>query len=126
MSHDSHQNPREPDDLLNARRALNQVRADLTALYRRLPYSVEPMKAWERPEGYWLTTSRAYPDSPGWSDQDKQRVATLREQERDLTGVILTHAYWYGIAGSDRPDSRSKLKHACSAAAAPDGEEQEA
>jgi hypothetical protein len=34
------------------------VRADLAALYERLPYSVEPMEARGRPEGYWLATSR--------------------------------------------------------------------
>ncbi|MFG3268914.1 hypothetical protein ACGF5I_43075, partial [Streptomyces bobili] len=27
---------------------LTQVRADLTALYKRLPYSVEPMEGWQR------------------------------------------------------------------------------
>ncbi|MFD5341549.1 hypothetical protein [Streptomyces hawaiiensis] len=37
-----------PDDLLTAQQDLNQVRADLTALYERLPYSVEPMEAWQR------------------------------------------------------------------------------
>jgi hypothetical protein len=29
------------------------------------------MEGWQRPEGYWLTTSRAYPDSPGWSEQEQ-------------------------------------------------------
>ncbi|WP_435835382.1 hypothetical protein [Streptomyces avermitilis] len=49
MSHHSHQNPREPGDLIAAQQELNQVRSDLTALYKRLPYSVEPMEAWQRP-----------------------------------------------------------------------------
>lgn len=101
-----------PEDLLTAQRDLNQVRADLAALYERMPYSVEPMEAWGRPEGYWLATSRAYPDSPGWSEQEQQEVAALRQKERDLTGVILTHSFWDGVAGPERPDARSKLKHA--------------
>ncbi|MFI1169837.1 nucleic acid-binding protein [Streptomyces sp. NPDC020801] len=105
-----------PDDLLTAQRDLNQVRADLAALYERLPYSVEPMEAWQRPEGYWLATSPAYPDSPGWSEQERKEVAALRERERDLTGVILTHAFWDTIAGPERPHARSKLKHALTAA----------
>lgn len=112
-----------PDDLLTAQRELNQVRADLTALYERLPYSVEPMEAWQRPEGYWLATSPAYPESPGWSEQEQQEVAALRERERELTGVILTHAFWNDIAGPERPDARSKLKHALAAASG--GQEQE-
>ncbi|MET8771171.1 nucleic acid-binding protein [Streptomyces sp. NPDC004658] len=103
-----------PDDLLTAQRDLNQVRADLAALYERLPYSVEPMEAWQRPEGYWLATSPAYPDSPGWSEQERKGVATLQERERELTGVILTHAFWDTVAGPERP-------HAL--AAASDGQE---
>lgn len=113
-----------PDELLAVQKALDQVRADLTALYERLPYSAEPMEAWQRPEGYWLATSRAYPDSPGWSEQEQKQVATLREQERSLTGVIVTHAFWDQVAASERPDARSKLKHAL--AAAGNAREQEA
>jgi hypothetical protein len=39
-------------DLIAAQQKLTHVRADLTALYQRLPYYVEPMDAWQRPEGY--------------------------------------------------------------------------
>jgi hypothetical protein len=112
-----------PDDLLQAQRDLNQVRADLEALNKQLPYSVEPMEAWQRPEGYWLATPRAYPDSPGWSEQEQKEVAALREKERDLTAVILTHAFWSEVAAPERPDARSQLKHALERE---DGEGQEA
>lgn len=112
-----------PDDLLKAQQALNEVRASLKALIKTLPYSVEPMEAWERPDGYWLTTSRAYPDSPGWSEQEKKEVAALRERERDLTAVILTHPFWSEVDAPARPDARSQLKHALERE---DGEGQEA
>ncbi|MFF1546035.1 nucleic acid-binding protein [Streptomyces sp. NPDC058291] len=112
-----------PDDLLTAQQALNQVRADLTNLYERLPYSVEPMEAWQRPEGYWLATSPAYPASPGWMEQEQLEVAALRERERDLAAVILTHAFWNDVDGPARPDARSKLRHALAAASG--GQEQE-
>ncbi|WNM32646.1 hypothetical protein RKE30_20660 [Streptomyces sp. Li-HN-5-11] len=36
---------------------------------------MEPMEAWERPDGYWLATSRSYRDSPGWSEQEKKEFA---------------------------------------------------
>ncbi|MET8724143.1 nucleic acid-binding protein [Streptomyces misionensis] len=101
-----------PDDLLKAQQALNEVRASLKALVKTLPYSVEPMEAWERPDGYWLATSRAYPDSPGWTEQEKKEVAALREKERDLTAVILTHPFWSEVDAPARPDARSQLKHA--------------
>ncbi|MFF7139375.1 nucleic acid-binding protein [Streptomyces sp. NPDC008196] len=112
-----------PDDLLTVQQALNQVRADLTNLYGRLPYSVEPMEAWQRPEGYWLASSPAYPDSPGWTEQEQQEVAALRERERDLTAAILTHAFWNDVAGPERPDARSQLRHALVSASG--GQEQE-
>lgn len=100
-----------PDDLLEAQRELNGVRAELAALFEMLPYSVEPMDAWQRPDSYWLATS-AYPESPGWSEQEQRKVATLREQERDLSATIVTHTFWGGVAGPERPGARSELKHA--------------
>ncbi|POX48965.1 nucleic acid-binding protein [Streptomyces sp. Ru72] len=102
---------------------MNEVRASLKALVKTLPYSVEPVKAWERPDGYWLATSRSYPDSPGWSEQEKKEVAALREKERDLTAVILTHAFWGEVDAPERADARSQLKHALERE---DGEGQEA
>ncbi|MGW3950183.1 nucleic acid-binding protein [Streptomyces sp. NPDC004752] len=123
MSHHSHQNPREPDDLLTSQQDLNQVRADLTGLYERLPYSVEPLDAWQRPVGYWLAASPAYPDPPGWSEQEQQDVAALRERERDLAAAIVTHAFWNEVAEPQRPDARSQLRHALERG---DGEGQEA
>ncbi|MEV0694066.1 hypothetical protein [Streptomyces sp. NPDC050388] len=47
----------------------------------------------------------------------------LREKERDLTGVILTHAFWSEVPGPERLDARSQLKHALERE---DGEGQEA
>ncbi|WP_340375897.1 nucleic acid-binding protein [Streptomyces sp. SS7] len=115
-----------PDDLLNAQRDLHTVRADLASLFKKLPYSVEPMEAWER-EGYWLATPRAYPDSPGWTDSEQQQVAELRERERELAATIITHGFWSAVAEPERPDARSGLSHAALAAAAgPDGGKQEA
>ncbi|MFG3019285.1 hypothetical protein ACGFZQ_12170 [Streptomyces sp. NPDC048254] len=54
----------------------------LTALYKRRPYSVEPMEAWQRPEGYWLTTSRAYPDFDDVVHHDDQVLLRLGEPPR--------------------------------------------
>jgi hypothetical protein len=101
-----------PDDLLKAQQALNEVRASLEALVKTLPYSVEPMEAWQRPEGYWLATAPSYPASTGWSEQEQKDVATLRDRERDLAAAIVTHAFWSEVAGPERPDARSQLRHA--------------
>lgn len=53
----------------------------------------------------------------------QRRVAALRERERDLTAAIVTHAFWNDVAGPERLDARSQLKHAL---AREDGEGQEA
>ena len=111
-----------PGDLLIAQRNLQAVRDELAVLLKALPYSVEPMDAWARPEGYWLAKSRSYPDSPGWSDSEQEQVATLRKRELDLTGVVVAHGFWSSVAGPERPDARSGLRHAALAApAGPDG-----
>lgn len=112
-----------PDDLLQAQQTLNEVRASLNALVKTLPYSVEPMDAWQRPDGYWLATFPAYPDSPGWSEQEQNDVATLRERERDLATTIVTHPFWTEVDGPERPDAHSQLRHALGSG---DGEGQEA
>ncbi|WP_369220590.1 nucleic acid-binding protein [Streptomyces sp. R39] len=88
------------------------MRADLAALLTTLPYSVEPMEAWARPEGYWLATSPAHPDSPGWTEKEQQQVAALRERERDLAIAIVTHAFWGTIDAGGRLKARDALKHA--------------
>ena len=112
-----------PDDLLKAQQDLTEVRASLESLVKNLPYSVEPLDAWQRPDGYWLATSPAYPASPGWSEQEQNEVATLRARERELAATIVTHAFWNEVPGPERLDARSQLKHALERE---DGEGQEA
>ncbi|MFK0112560.1 nucleic acid-binding protein [Streptomyces sp. NPDC091217] len=112
-----------PDELLRLQQDLNAVRSDLDTLVRSLPYSVVPIEAWQRPDGYWLSTSPSYPDSPGWSEQEQQKVMALRDQEREISAKIVTHAFWDEVSGPQRPDARSQLKHALDSG---DGEAQEA
>ncbi|MDC0772069.1 nucleic acid-binding protein [Streptomyces sp. HD] len=81
------------------------------------------MEAWQCPEGYWLDTARSFADSPIWSEQEQKEVAVLRKCERELVGAIVTHAFWSEVDGPERPDARSKLKHALGSE---DGEGQEA
>ncbi|WOP38600.1 hypothetical protein RKE32_34915 [Streptomyces sp. Li-HN-5-13] len=47
----------------------------------------------------------------------------MREKERDLSAVILTHAFWGEVDAPERADARSQLKHALERE---DGEGQEA
>ncbi|MFE3409620.1 hypothetical protein ACFXMT_15195 [Streptomyces mirabilis] len=51
-----------PQDLTDAQDELRQVRADLQTVYRRVPWSAEPLEAWETHENAWRPSSR--PASP--------------------------------------------------------------
>ncbi|MFJ5843237.1 hypothetical protein ACIQGO_42085 [Streptomyces shenzhenensis] len=40
----------------------------------------------------------------------------LRERERDLPATIVTRSFWGEVPAQERPDARSRLKHAFAAA----------
>jgi hypothetical protein len=69
------------------------------------------------------TSGAAAGSNDCWTEQEQREVAALRERERDLTAAILTHAFRNDVAGAERLDARSQLKHAL---AREDGEGQEA
>ncbi|GAA0359514.1 hypothetical protein GCM10009540_94830 [Streptomyces turgidiscabies] len=52
-----------PQDLTDAQDELRQVRADLQTLYRRVPWSAEPLDAGKMHDNAWRQASR--PASPG-------------------------------------------------------------
>lgn len=98
-----------PQDLLAAQQELHQVRSDLSALYKRLPWSVEPLPGWThtRENGHFYENER--PDSPGWSDEEKKQVEGLRARQMELATYVLTHEFWASC--EDAPAARSALKH---------------
>ena len=98
-----------PQDLIDAQDELRQVRADLQALFQKVPWSAEPLDAWERHETAWRAASR--PASPGWDPQDAAEVARLRAREVELAGVIVTHAFWSEVSPTEVPAARDALKH---------------
>jgi hypothetical protein len=99
---------RLPQDLTDAQDELRQVRADLQTLYRRVPWSAEPLDAWETHENAWRQASR--PASPGWDPQDAAEIARLRTREAKLATAIVTHAYWSEFAPGDVLAARDALK----------------
>lgn len=94
-----------PDDLLTGQGELRQVRADLLALLKRLPWSVQPLDG----EG-WFRVKR--PASPGWTADEQTEVARLRQRSRDLAEFVICHGFWSQLAPSERVDARAQLKHA--------------
>ncbi|MGW2420197.1 hypothetical protein ACWC0C_13245 [Streptomyces sp. NPDC001709] len=98
-----------PSDLLAGQEELHQVRAELSALLKRLPWSVEPADGFSDDTG-WRKVER--PASPGWTADEQAEVEKLRRREHELAVFVSTHRFWAEVAAADRVDARTKLKHA--------------
>ncbi|MFJ1610861.1 hypothetical protein ACIOHS_47350 [Streptomyces sp. NPDC088253] len=60
-----------PPKLIDDQNELDQVRADLKDLFKRVPWSVEPMDAWETHENAWRPASRPARLGPGGRRGDR-------------------------------------------------------
>lgn len=98
-----------PSDLLAGQEELHQVRAELSALLKRLPWSVEPLDGFSDDNG-WRKLER--PASPGWTADEQAEVEKLRRREHELAVFVTTHRFWSEIAPESRMEARSHLKHA--------------
>ncbi|MFC8671250.1 hypothetical protein ACFUEN_01075 [Streptomyces griseorubiginosus] len=103
-----------PSDLLAGQEELHQVRAELSALLKRLPWSVAPLDGFSDDSG-WRKVER--PASPGWTPDEQAEVEKLRQREHELAVFVTTHRFWTEVASSERVDARSGLKHAHEASA---------
>ncbi|MFG2607725.1 hypothetical protein ACGFT2_29900 [Streptomyces sp. NPDC048514] len=97
-----------PSDLLAGQEELHQVRAELSALLKRLPWSVEPSEGFSDDTG-WRRSER--PASPGWTAGEQAEVEKLRRREHELAVFVSTHRFWAEVAVADRMEARSRLKH---------------
>jgi hypothetical protein len=107
-----------PSDLLAGQEELHQVRAELLALLKRLPWSVEPLDAFSDDHG-WRKVER--PASPGWTADEQAAVEKLRQRERELAVFVTCHRYWAEVATEHKVGARMRLKR--TPAHEPDGEE---
>ncbi|MGW5637619.1 hypothetical protein [Streptomyces sp. NPDC003832] len=98
-----------PSDLLAGQEELHQVRAELSVLLKRLPWSVEPLEGFSDDNG-WRKIER--PASPGWTDDEQAAVEKLRRREHELAVFVSTHRFWAEVAAADRVDARMNAKHA--------------
>ncbi|MFI0742661.1 hypothetical protein ACH4PU_31960 [Streptomyces sp. NPDC021100] len=98
-----------PEDLRDAQRELHQVHAELRALGKTLPWSVEPAEGWERPEGHWYPSQR--PATSGWTEEQKSAVAALRARALELSIQVGTHAFWKTVGAGKVVEARMRLKH---------------
>ncbi|MFD4572576.1 hypothetical protein ACFWNK_06655 [Streptomyces sp. NPDC058417] len=107
-----------PSDLRAGQEELHQVRAELSALLKRLPWSVQPLDGFTD-DGGWRKVER--PASPGWTPDEQAEVEKLRRREHELAVFVSGHRFWTEITAADRVEARMRLKHA--PALPPDGDE---
>lgn len=98
-----------PSDLLAGQEELQQVRAELLALLKRLPWSVEPLDGFSDDHG-WRKAER--PASPGWTADEQAEVEKLREREHELSVFVTCHRFWSEVPATERVAARMHLKHA--------------
>jgi hypothetical protein len=98
-----------PSDLLAGQEELHQVRAELSALLKRLPWSVVPLDGFSDDSG-WRKVER--PASPGWTADEQAEVEKLRQREHELAVFVSGHRFWAEVAEADRVAARMTLKHA--------------
>jgi len=97
-----------PSDLLAGQEELHQVRTELLALLKRLPWSVEPLDGFSDATG-WRKVER--PASPGWTEDEQAEVEKLRQRERELAVFVSCHRFWVDVATESKVDARTRLKH---------------
>ncbi|USQ88057.1 hypothetical protein NFX46_32565 [Streptomyces phaeoluteigriseus] len=98
-----------PSDLRAGQEELHQVRAELSALLKRLPWSVEPLDGFSD-DGGWRKVER--PASPGWTADEQAEVEKLRRREHELAVFLSGHRFWAETGATDRVEARMRLKHA--------------
>lgn len=101
-----------PDELREAQLRLHRARSAYRALCRELPWSVEPAEGWTGEEGHYSSYRREFPQSPGWSEEQRAEEARLRELVLTLSIEVSTHPYWAALEGPDVVKARMALKHA--------------
>ncbi|MFJ9036028.1 hypothetical protein ACIRF8_05510 [Streptomyces sp. NPDC102406] len=87
---------------------MHQIRAELLALLKRLPWSVAPLDAIDDTQG-WRKLER--PASPGWTEDEQAEVEKLRRRELELAVFVTCHRYWSKLSGPDAVRARARLKH---------------
>ncbi|MFM9441779.1 hypothetical protein [Streptomyces acidiscabies] len=96
-----------PSDLRAGQEELHQVRAELSALLKRLPWSVAPLDGFSDTER-WRPVER--PASPGWTEDEQAEVEKLRRREHELAVFVTGHRFWAEVETGERVEARMRLK----------------
>ncbi|WP_445270357.1 hypothetical protein [Streptomyces sp. DSM 41634] len=107
-----------PQDLLQLQERLHRAHTEHRAYLAGLPWSVEPMKGWARGERY--SHRGDVPDSPGWSDEQKETVDRMWAEIRQLSIDVVDHPHWKSVPADILVKTRMQLKRQARPAEAPE------
>ncbi|MFD8024534.1 hypothetical protein ACFV6G_29470 [Streptomyces lavendulae] len=97
-----------PDDLLKLQERLHRAHAEHRAYLAGLPWSVEPVAGWSRGERF--SHRGDVPDSPGWSDEQKETVDRMWAGIREFSIAVVDHPYWATVPRDAVVNARMQLK----------------
>ncbi|MFE1411233.1 hypothetical protein ACIGFK_18995 [Streptomyces sp. NPDC085524] len=97
-----------PHDLLKLQEELHRAQAGHRAYLAGLPWSVEPMEGWVRGERF--SHRGDVPDSPGWSEEEKETVDRMWAEIRELAIAVVDHPHWATEARDEVVSARMELK----------------
>lgn len=66
------------------------------------------MKGWQRGDRW--SHRGDVPDSPGWSEEQKQGLEAIRARLRELAGAVVDHPHWQSIEKEKLVAARMLLK----------------
>ncbi|MFJ9344757.1 hypothetical protein ACIRP0_36585 [Streptomyces sp. NPDC101733] len=98
-----------PDDLIHLQERLHRAHAEHRAYLGNLPWSVEPLTGWARGERF--SHRGDVPDSPGWSDEQKETVDRMWAEIRELSIAVGDHTHWATVARDAVVAARMRLKN---------------
>ncbi|MFD3775130.1 hypothetical protein [Streptomyces sp. NPDC058612] len=97
-----------PADLLQLQERLHRAHTEHRAYLDGLPWSVEPMTGWVRGERF--SHRGDVPDSPGWSDEQKETVDRIWAEIRELSIAVVDHPHWKSVPVDVLVQARMQLK----------------
>ncbi|MET9592007.1 hypothetical protein ABZY45_13725 [Streptomyces sp. NPDC006516] len=100
-----------PQDLRDSQLALHQTHAAYEQYARTLPWSADPMPGWEGDKQLHSGYRSAKPDSPGYTDEQRQEVARLRAELLEMSIQVAMHPFWATLERGDVVEGRIALQH---------------
>ncbi|WP_242424452.1 hypothetical protein [Streptomyces sp. Root55] len=76
-----------------------------------LPWSAEPMPGWEGKQQLRSDYRSSKPDSLGYTDEQRARVAGYRARLVELSTAVSEHPFWETLDRGEVVAARMSLKH---------------